>query len=49
MKQKIYYKPLVEAIKKNQPEKLTEKVLEGDHSLSDKRVALARILLEWIE
>jgi dipeptidyl aminopeptidase/acylaminoacyl peptidase len=35
----VHHKPVVEAIKTKKPKTLTEKVLEGDHAFSDKRVA----------
>lgn len=43
------HEPLARALKARDSGKLTEVVLESDHSFSDKRIALTRTLLAWLE
>lgn len=44
-----HHEPLVKVLKAKPTSKLTEVVLDADHSFSDKRIALARAVLAWLE
>ncbi len=44
----IHHKPLIGALKKNGAEYLQEIILETGHSFSDKRIALAKTISEWL-
>ena len=44
-----HYLPLVNALNKHNPEHLTHFALETDHSFSDKRIELARIIISWLK
>ncbi|MFA7229402.1 MAG: alpha/beta fold hydrolase [Melioribacteraceae bacterium] len=44
----IHHKPLMNALNAAGAKKVTEYVLETGHSFSDKRIALARIISEWL-
>lgn len=45
----VHYIPLTEAIKKISSNCLTNVVIDGDHVFSDKRIALAKIILAWLK
>lgn len=44
----IHHKPLMGALKMNNSKNVKEIILETGHSFSDKRIALARIISEWL-
>jgi len=45
---KTQIEPLVNALKEQNAKDLTYEVIESDHSFSDKRIALARTILSWL-
>ncbi len=45
----IHYTPLVQALQNCNARDLTHLILDADHAFSDKRVALARTILSWLE
>jgi pimeloyl-ACP methyl ester carboxylesterase len=45
---KTQIEPLVNALKDQNPKDLTYEVIESDHSFSDRRIALARTILSWL-
>ena len=44
----IHHKPLMNALKTTNIKNVKEVILETEHSFSDKRIALARIISEWL-
>ncbi|OLS24932.1 MAG: hypothetical protein HeimC3_18080 [Candidatus Heimdallarchaeota archaeon LC_3] len=44
-----HHKPLVEAFHSAQTTHIVEELLEADHAFSDKRIALIKIVLKWLE
>lgn len=45
----MHHQPLVHALKNENVQDLSDVVLDADHSFSDKRITLARIVLSWLE
>jgi len=45
---KNHYQPVVDVLKKNNLNDLTEVILDTDHDCSCKRIALSETLLEWL-
>ena len=44
----IHHKPLISALKTANVKNVKEVILETEHSFSDKRIALARIISDWL-
>lgn len=44
-----HYTPLLQALKAEMNSRVTEVVLDGDHAFSDKRIALTRAVLAWLQ
>lgn len=45
----LHHTPLVTLLEKKNAENLTHVMLDADHGFSDKRIALARVLLDWLD
>lgn len=45
----IHHKPLVDALTNKNATDLTSIVIDADHGFTDKRIALTRIILKWLE
>jgi DUF1680 family protein/pimeloyl-ACP methyl ester carboxylesterase len=45
----LHHAPLVRALREAGAKRLVEHTLDADHSFSDKRIALARIVAAWLE
>lgn len=45
----LHHTPLVTMLEKKNAENLTHVMLDADHGFSDKRIALARVLLDWLD
>ncbi|MHA1982703.1 MAG: alpha/beta hydrolase family protein, partial [Candidatus Hodarchaeales archaeon] len=43
-----HHNPLTEAIKGKNAKHLTDVIIDGDHVFSDKRIALAKTILFWL-
>ncbi len=46
---KIHHQPLVQALRNENAQNLSDIVLDADHLFSDKRITLARTILSWLE
>jgi len=44
----LHHTPLVTLLEKKQAPKLTHTILDADHGFNDKRVTLARLILDWL-
>ena len=44
----LHHTPLVEALQKAGTQQLHHHILDSDHGFSDRRVALARLILDWL-
>lgn len=44
----LHHTPLVTVLEKKNAAKLTHTILDADHGFNDKRIALARLILEWL-
>lgn len=44
----IHHKPLISSLKMTNAKNVEEMILETEHSFSDKRIALARIISDWL-
>lgn len=45
----LHHAPLVHVLERKNAEHLTHVILDADHGFSDKRIALARTLLDWLD
>ena len=45
----VHHTPLVRTLQDDGAKDLTHVILDADHSFSDKRIALARVVLSWLE
>lgn len=45
----IHHRPLVAALKQAESKNVKEIIIETEHSFSDKRIALARIISDWLK
>ena len=45
----LHHTPLVTLLEKKNSPRLTHTILDADHSFSDKRIALAQTILNWLD
>ena len=45
----LHHTPMVHMLERNNAQQLTHVILDADHGFSDKRIALARTILDWLD
>ncbi len=45
----LHHQPVLEVLKENGEVDLTDVMIDSDHSFTDRRIALSRAILEWLE